>query len=175
MMGIMLSGPAAAKIYRYVDDKGQVNFTNDLSIIPEKKRDKVTEQEEIQGTYHPPATRSVRRVPVTPSSQNNEKFQKKQQLEAEYQELLKEKEVLDNNKSFQKRRKRKEVQAPAPHQGTCRKRTAGYSASDKSWAGVEGIWIDGTTVNGQVNINKDPSYDRLSDLVGNKQEDFLVL
>ncbi len=35
--------------------------------------------------------------------------------------------------------------------------------------------VDGTTVNGQVNINKDPGYDRVSDLVGSKQEDFLVL
>ncbi len=35
--------------------------------------------------------------------------------------------------------------------------------------------VDGTTVNGQVNINKNPGYDRLSDLVGSKQEDFLVL
>ncbi|MDX2441423.1 MAG: hypothetical protein QNK40_12850 [Desulfobacterales bacterium] len=35
--------------------------------------------------------------------------------------------------------------------------------------------IDGTTVNGQVNIKKGPGYDRLSDLVGSKQEDFLVL
>ena len=35
--------------------------------------------------------------------------------------------------------------------------------------------VDGTMVNGQVNIKKDPGYDRVSDLVGSKQEDFLVL
>ena len=108
MMGIMLSGPATAKIYRYVDDNGQVNFTDDLSIVPERKRAKVTEQEEIPSTYRPPAiTRSTGSVTVTPSPQSNEKLQKKQQLEAEYQELLKEKEALDNNKSFQKRRKKR--------------------------------------------------------------------
>ncbi len=35
--------------------------------------------------------------------------------------------------------------------------------------------VDGTKVNGQVNIKKDPGYDRLSDLVGSTNEDFLVL
>jgi hypothetical protein len=35
--------------------------------------------------------------------------------------------------------------------------------------------VDGTMINGQVNINKDPGYDRLSDLVGSKQEHFLTL
>lgn len=111
MLGIMLSWPVAAKIYRYVDDNGQVTFTNDLSSVPESKRAKVTEQEEIQGAYHPPATTiPTRGYTVTPTYQNNEKIQQKQQLEAKYQELLKEKEALDNNKSFQKRRKKRKYQ-----------------------------------------------------------------
>jgi hypothetical protein len=53
ILGIMLSGPVSAKIYRYVDDNGQANFTDDLSTVPESKRAKVTEQEEIQSSYHP--------------------------------------------------------------------------------------------------------------------------
>lgn len=35
--------------------------------------------------------------------------------------------------------------------------------------------IDGTLVNGQVNINRDHGYDRLSDLVANNREPFLIL
>lgn len=35
--------------------------------------------------------------------------------------------------------------------------------------------VDGTTVNGHANINKDPGYGRLSDLITNKEEQFLTL
>lgn len=35
--------------------------------------------------------------------------------------------------------------------------------------------VDGTMVNGQVNINRDQGYDRLSDLVANYREPFLIL
>jgi hypothetical protein len=35
--------------------------------------------------------------------------------------------------------------------------------------------IDGSQVNGQVNLNRDPQYDRLSDLVASEREPFLVL
>ncbi|MBU1340875.1 MAG: hypothetical protein KKE44_21220 [Proteobacteria bacterium] len=34
---------------------------------------------------------------------------------------------------------------------------------------------DGTLVNGQVNINRDQGYDRVSDLVANYREPFLIL
>ncbi len=35
--------------------------------------------------------------------------------------------------------------------------------------------VDGFQVNGQVNLNRDPQYDRLSDLIANEREPFLVL
>ncbi|THB78250.1 MAG: hypothetical protein D3926_13480 [Desulfobacteraceae bacterium] len=35
--------------------------------------------------------------------------------------------------------------------------------------------IDGTTITGQVNINREPGYDRLSDMVVSYREPFLVL
>ena len=35
--------------------------------------------------------------------------------------------------------------------------------------------VDGTLVNGQININRDQGYDRLSDLVTNHSEPFLIL
>ena len=35
--------------------------------------------------------------------------------------------------------------------------------------------VDGTQINGEVNINRGNGYDRLSDLVGDYQENFLTL
>ncbi len=35
--------------------------------------------------------------------------------------------------------------------------------------------VDGSRVNGQININRDQGYDRLSDLVANYREPFLIL
>ena len=35
--------------------------------------------------------------------------------------------------------------------------------------------VDGTLVNGQVNLNREKEYDRLSDLISSKQEPFLIL
>jgi hypothetical protein len=43
-------------------------------------------------------------------ARERERAQKKSELEAEYQALLKEKEALDNNASFQKRRNKKKYQ-----------------------------------------------------------------
>jgi tartrate dehydratase beta subunit/fumarate hydratase class I family protein len=34
---------------------------------------------------------------------------------------------------------------------------------------------DGTLVNGQININRDQNYDRVSDLITNNNEPFLIL
>lgn len=35
--------------------------------------------------------------------------------------------------------------------------------------------VDGTLVNGQVNIDREEGYDRLSDLISSRQEPFLIL
>ena len=35
--------------------------------------------------------------------------------------------------------------------------------------------VDGTQVNGQININREQDYDRLSDLITNEREPFLIL
>ncbi|MCK5165071.1 MAG: hypothetical protein KAJ25_07420 [Desulfobacula sp.] len=35
--------------------------------------------------------------------------------------------------------------------------------------------IDGSLVNGQVNINREPQYDRLSDLIASSREPFLIM
>lgn len=114
IMGIMLSGSATAKIYRYVDDNGHTNFTDDLSTVPKSKCAEVTEHKETPTTYTSPSTRAPESVRTSPSqhpsqttSQNKERLLQKQQLETEYQKLLKDKEALDNNKAFQKRREKR--------------------------------------------------------------------
>lgn len=35
--------------------------------------------------------------------------------------------------------------------------------------------VDGTLINGQVNINRDPGYDRLSDLISDRITPFLII
>ncbi len=35
--------------------------------------------------------------------------------------------------------------------------------------------VNGTCINGQVNINQEQGYDRLSDLVGSTREEFIIL
>ena len=107
---VSLSG---ATIYQYVDDKGEVHYTNELSSVPADKLDQVTVMEETpRDPQQPPAPKYSGPIyPLLQQSPSAEELakqkdlqQKKQQLEAEYQKLLKEKEALDNNKSFQTRR-----------------------------------------------------------------------
>ena len=111
-MGMLLGGSALAEIYKYVDDNGQINYTNDLSSVPVNKLEDITELEEYKSKTVPPkAAFGTRRTSpplndVKPSQKDLIK-KKREKLETEYNALLKEKEDLDNNKSFQKRRKKK--------------------------------------------------------------------
>ena len=50
--------------------------------------------------------------------------------------------------------------------------STGHSVKDRI---IRMKLIDGTKINGQVNINRDHGYDRLSDLVANGREPFLIL
>ena len=103
---------ATATIYQYVDDQGKVHYTNELSSVPADKLDQVTEMEETSSDDVPPAPKYS--GPIYPLNQQplaaevqakqRERQQRKQQLEAEYQRLLKEKEAIDDNQSFQTRR-----------------------------------------------------------------------
>ena len=47
---IALALPAGAEMYRWVDEKGTVHFTDDLSTIPEKYRENVEERKTPKGT-----------------------------------------------------------------------------------------------------------------------------
>lgn len=50
--------------------------------------------------------------------------------------------------------------------------TAGKATKDRL---IRLKLVDGTVVSGQVNINREPGYDRLSDMVVSYREPFLVL
>lgn len=112
---LLMFGTAAAKIYRYVDDKGQVYFTNDLSTVPADKLDGVTVHEEYISTAVPPSPAKPQprvyepaaRLPSQIQAERRARLKEKEKLESEYNALIKEKEALDNDKSFQKRRKKR--------------------------------------------------------------------
>ncbi len=112
--GIFL-GTSQAVIYQYTDDKGEVHYTNDISSVPQDKLKDLTTTAETKDDKTPPAPEYT--GPTYPilqkaaadaakKKQEKERLEKKQALEAEYNTLLKEKQAIDNNKSFQARRNR---------------------------------------------------------------------
>lgn len=120
LISALLLGWAAttgAAIYQYTDESGQVHYTNDLSSVPTEKLDQVTETEETESgpSASPSPTYPNIEYPILQNAQalenkrlmEKKQAQKKAELEAEYEALLKEKEALDNDESFQKRREKK--------------------------------------------------------------------
>lgn len=104
-LGIVLCRPVAAKVYKYIDDKGYTCFTNDLYMVPENKRPTVIEHKENPITQTSSIIkRTAERGPMIQSQPSPATNTQKNYLKAEYQELIYEKEFLDNNRSFQKRR-----------------------------------------------------------------------
>jgi hypothetical protein len=121
VIAVLLLGWAAAAeavIYQYTDDSGQVRYTNDLTTVPAEKLDHVTEIEETESDNVPTALDYSGPIyPLLQESQSEmdkarerERARQKADLEAEYQALLAEKEALDNNASFQKRRNKRKYQ-----------------------------------------------------------------
>lgn len=105
---------AGGVIYKYIDKNGDTCYTNDPSSIPADKIDQAVEIKEIESD--PAIPRRPYSVPTYPLLNNTDaekqkkqrqRKEKKKQLEAEYAELLKKKEALDNDASFQKRRKKR--------------------------------------------------------------------
>jgi hypothetical protein len=117
MIALMCPAGVSAKIYQYVDKNGKVAFTNDLSTIPADKISEALQYDEIQhDDAIPPVKLPSFDSPPLPSANKvyqKEALKKKKALEKEYSALLKEKQALDNNKSFQMRRtKRKYKHRP---------------------------------------------------------------
>ena len=112
-LGVIFWGRADAAIYRYLDDAGQERYTNDLSSVPPDKLGRVTERGETESadvpaspsqSYSRPSAPQQDAAAETRKREEAAQRQKRKTLEAEYQTLLKEKEALDSDKSFQKRR-----------------------------------------------------------------------
>jgi clan AA aspartic protease (TIGR02281 family) len=62
---IALTLPASAEMYKWVDEKGTVHFTDDLSSIPEKYREDIEERKTPKGT----PDQQVREKPAPASAQ----------------------------------------------------------------------------------------------------------
>jgi len=62
---IALALPASAEMYKWVDGKGTVHFTDDISSIPEKYREEVEERKAPKGTPN----QEVREKPAPPPAQ----------------------------------------------------------------------------------------------------------
>lgn len=113
-----LYGISEATIYHYVDDRGEAHYTNDLSSVPADKLNQVTEMGETESEGQPPAPKYsgpiyplVQEPPSADElAEQRNRLRRKQQLEIEYQRLLKEKEALENDKSFQTRRYKRKYQ-----------------------------------------------------------------
>lgn len=115
---VLFWGISGATIYQYEDDNGQVRYTNDVSSIPSDKLDQVIKIDETKSEQ--PASTPVYTGPIYPlnnlgpsaeeRAKQREQAKRKAQLEAEYERLLAEKEALDNDKSFQKRRYKRKYQ-----------------------------------------------------------------
>jgi monoamine oxidase len=117
LMGISAATSEAA-IYQYTDENGQIHYTNDLSSVPAEKLNQVTEIEETESEEISPAPAYSGAIyPLLRNSQSEsdkkrkrEQAEKKARLQAEYETLRKEKEALDNDASFQKRRNKRKYQ-----------------------------------------------------------------
>jgi hypothetical protein len=60
LLGLAL--PAGAEMYKWVDEKGTVHFTDDPSMIPEKNR---RDTEKRKGTTEPPPKPKEKQLPPT--------------------------------------------------------------------------------------------------------------
>jgi uncharacterized protein YgiM (DUF1202 family) len=123
-MALWLASPAWAEMYQYVDKQGITHYTNELTDVPADRRSDVTEHPEVQTEPLPKSVlRSLHKTEaeVRATQQRaarkaalqkrrnlriKELKHKKAALNNEYQQLLKEKSALDNNKSFQARKNR---------------------------------------------------------------------
>ncbi|MCF6247987.1 MAG: hypothetical protein L3J69_11575 [Desulfobacula sp.] len=116
--GMLLAGATFATIYQYMDDSGQVNFTNDLSSVPVDKLADIIKFEEYESDDVPDKSFTSPWVTSPPPNDVNaankslirKKLEQRGKFEAEYDALLKEKKELDNNASFQKRKRKRKYQ-----------------------------------------------------------------
>jgi hypothetical protein len=127
LVGLALASPASAQFYKYVDEQGNVRFTDDINQVPENQRTRVRRYVESQPTVPgeaPPAHSLGKKGSAdgaavegpTPSevaaAADEEPLDKakrrveemRTQVDAEYQALAREKDALDKEKGTPKTR-----------------------------------------------------------------------
>jgi phage shock protein A len=125
LVGLSFAGPASAQFYKYLDEQGNIRFTDDINQVPEKQRTKarryVESQPSAPGAAQPDDALGKKAAAAgaavegsTPSafaaSADEEPLdsvkkrveEMKTQVDAEYQALVKEKDALDKEKDTQK-------------------------------------------------------------------------
>jgi predicted RNase H-like nuclease (RuvC/YqgF family) len=97
--------PASAEFYRYVDEHGNVMFTDDLSKVPADQRDKVKPYEETQSAPAPKEAKSDSgpdtKTPAAdnPIEQERTRLQEQEKsLNAEYENLMSTRTQLNEEK-----------------------------------------------------------------------------
>ncbi len=108
-----------AEYYKYVDKNGNIRYTDNLSIVPKDKHSEVDRYGEYQSKPYTNNKAAKKDAPEDTASKNNDQKtsvleeqlakkttldKEKQSLDEAYQELLKEKNQLDNTKKNVKNR-----------------------------------------------------------------------
>lgn len=100
---LALAAPATAEFYKYVDEAGNVRFTDDITQIPEDQRAKLEEYDEIANTEPSEATPEG----DVQESEEDSLVQVKEQLDARGNELDAESQFIERAKAELKERKKK--------------------------------------------------------------------
>jgi len=127
LVSLAFAGPASAQFYKYLDEQGNMRFTDDINQVPEKQRTKARRYVESQpaapsaeqpddavikkasadgaavaGSTLSGFAASADEEPLDSVRKRVEEM--KTQVDAEYQALVKEKDALDKEKDTQKTR-----------------------------------------------------------------------